>query len=181
MTTDSKVKKTIKKTTAKTLVKKTVVKDKVKKVSVTSAKPVVKVVAKKTKQTSAYLSSVGRRKAAIARVRLYRQGTGQITINGLSLAKYFPAVYEQEYVLSPLVLVGLADKVDITVKVVGGGKKGQREAVRHGVARSLIILSDEDYRKPLRTAGFLTRDSRVKERKKYGLKKARRAPQWQKR
>ncbi|MFZ5391435.1 MAG: 30S ribosomal protein S9 [Patescibacteria group bacterium] len=138
-------------------------------------------VKKTVKQTGPYLSSVGRRKSAIARVRLYRQGEGKIIVNDLDLAKYFPAIHEQEYILSPLVLVGLQGKVDVTVKVLGGGKRGQKEAIRHGLARTLLVLSDEDYRKPLRTAGFLTRDARVKERKKYGLKKARRAPQWQKR
>ncbi len=183
MTTSSKEKKTVKKTTVKSAAKKAIVRTgRSKKTVEQQVKPVVdKSIKKLTKHTGTYLSSVGRRKSAIARVRLYRQGEGKFTVNDLDLNKYFAAIHEQEYILKPLLIVGLQGKVDVTVKVVGGGKRGQMEAIRHGLARSLVRLSDEDYRKPLRTAGFLTRDARVKERKKYGLKKARRAPQWQKR
>jgi small subunit ribosomal protein S9 len=127
-----------------------------------------------------FIATVGRRKEAVARVRLYAKGSGQITINNLEFQKYFSTYDYQLIVMQPLKLVGLDTKVDIRVKVSGGGKTGQAEAVRHGIARAILIL-DEELRKNLRTAGFLTRDSRVKERKKYGLKKARRAPQFSKR
>lgn len=127
-----------------------------------------------------FLHAVGRRKEAIARVRLFPQGTGQVVVNNLELEKYFPTFDYQLVVQQPLKLVGLDSKVDVRVKVMGGGKMGQAEAVRHGIARTLVLMNPE-LRKNLRTAGFLTRDARVKERKKYGLKKARRAPQFSKR
>lgn len=127
-----------------------------------------------------FIATVGRRKEAVARVRLYAKGSGQIIINNLELQKYFQTYDYQLIVMQPLKLVGLEAKVDIRVKVSGGGKTGQAEAVRHGIARAILLL-DPELRKNLRTAGFLTRDSRVKERKKYGLKKARRAPQFSKR
>lgn len=127
-----------------------------------------------------YLAAVGRRKSAIARVRLYQRGSGKVTVNTLDLTKYFPTYDLHTPVLQPLRTAGVETTVDLTIKVSGGGKRGQSEAVRHGVARALVLMN-EDFRKALRTAGFLTRDSRVKERKKPGLKKARRAPQFSKR
>lgn len=127
-----------------------------------------------------YLATVGRRKEAVARVRLFRKGTGQISINNQELVKYFSTFDTQYTVQQPLKLLGLESAVDIRVKVSGGGKFGQADAVRHGIARALLLM-DENYRKQLRPAGFLTRDSRVKERKKPGLKRARRAPQFSKR
>ncbi len=127
-----------------------------------------------------FISSVGRRKEAVARVWLQFKGSGQITVNGQTLAQYFTDPVYQEILTLPLKQLGLIDKFDLKIKVNGGGKQGQAEAVRHGIARVLLQFN-EDLRKQLRVAGFLTRDSRVKERKKYGLKKARRAPQWQKR
>ncbi len=127
-----------------------------------------------------FLHSVGRRKSAIARVRLFPKGQGQVVVNNLDLQKYFPTADYQQVVLDPLKVTGLEGKVDVRVMVQGGGKSGQAVAVRHGIARAILQL-DAELRKNLRTAGFLTRDSRVKERKKYGLKKARRAPQFSKR
>lgn len=130
--------------------------------------------------TYEFIRAVGRRKEAVARIRLYPKGKGQVTINQRELSKYFPAFEQQQQVVLPLKLTGTDTSFDIGVKVSGGGIHGQAEAVRHGIARALLRVN-EDYRRPLRAAGCLTRDSRVKERKKYGLKKARRAPQFSKR
>lgn len=124
--------------------------------------------------------AVGRRKAAIARVRLYPKGTGKVTVNEREYASYFPTLEQQLAVMQPLRITGTDKTFDVGVKVSGGGTHGQAEAVRHGIARTLLLVNEE-YRRPLRAAGCLTRDSRVKERKKYGLKKARRAPQFSKR
>ncbi|KKQ41167.1 MAG: Ribosomal protein S9 [Candidatus Magasanikbacteria bacterium GW2011_GWA2_37_8] len=123
--------------------------------------------------------AVGRRKCAAARVRLTK-GEGKIVINGKPLSEYFPYFEEQQMVMSPLVAVDKAKEYDFSIKVAGGGKKGQAIAVRHGIARALLRWN-EDFKKALKTLGLLTRDSRVKERKKFGLKKARKAPQWSKR
>jgi len=127
-----------------------------------------------------YLYAVGRRKTSIAQVRVYKKGKGDFTINGKEVKKFFGTLELQEKVLSALKTVGQADKLDVTVKVVGGGITGQAEAIRHGVSRALIQLNP-NFRKPLKKAGYLTRDARAKERKKPGLKRARKAPQWQKR
>jgi small subunit ribosomal protein S9 len=107
-------------------------------------------------------------------------GGGEILINGKDFKEYFPTFYLQKIVLSPLELVKCLNKFKILVKVTGGGKSAQAEAVRHGIARALVIFNP-DFRKKLKKAGFLKRDPRMKERKKPGLKRARRAPQWQKR
>lgn len=123
--------------------------------------------------------SVGRRKSASARVRLTK-GNGTITVNGQELKKYFPYFADQEKVLAPLKAIGKEKDLDFSVKVAGGGKRGQAVAVQHGVARALVLWNEE-FRKTLKTTGYLSRDARVKERKKFGLKKARRAPQWSKR
>ncbi|MBU1177737.1 30S ribosomal protein S9 [Patescibacteria group bacterium] len=127
-----------------------------------------------------YVYATGRRKEAVARVRLYQKGKGSITVNGKNYKEYFPTAELQHFVRQALVLTGETDGFDITVKVKGGGVKGQAEAVRHGIARALE-KNDQGLRIPLKQAGFLKRDPRMKERKKCGLKKARRAPQWQKR
>jgi len=132
------------------------------------------------KKSYNFLSAVGRRKEAVARVRLFTKGSGKITVNGQEFTKYFPGFDLQYVALQPLKLLGLEAALDFTVKVLGGGKFGQADAVRHGIARTLLLL-DPEHRKALRTAGYLTRDARVKERKKYGLKKARRGPQFSKR
>jgi small subunit ribosomal protein S9 len=125
------------------------------------------------------VGATGRRKEAIARVRLV-PGTGQWTINGRSLEDYFPNKVHQQAVNEPLKTLDVADRYDVLVRVQGGGVSGQAGAVRLGIARALT-QTDDDARPPLKKAGFLTRDARAKERKKYGLKKARKAPQYSKR
>ena len=121
----------------------------------------------------------GRRKKAIARVRLV-PGSGVITINKRTMDDYFGLDTLKLIVNQPMSLVGATDKFDVYVNVVGGGLTGQAGAIRHGIARALV-LADANYKSSLKKAGFLTRDPRMKERKKYGLKKARRAPQFSKR
>ncbi len=127
-----------------------------------------------------YLYAIGRRKEAIATVRLYKNGKGKITVNGKLYSECFPTEEMEQIVSGPLKSVGQADKVDIEAKSFGGGLRGQAEAVRLGISRALVQLN-VNFKKNLRKAGYLTRDPRVKERKKPGLKRARRAPQWQKR
>ena len=122
----------------------------------------------------------GRRKSSVARVHLIPGGTGVITINGRDIDDYFGLDTLKLIVRQPLVTVGLTDKVDIECTVAGGGVSGQAGAIRHGISRALLLV-DESYRSALKAAGFLTRDPRMKERKKYGLKAARRAPQVSKR
>ena len=122
----------------------------------------------------------GRRKKAIARVRLIPAGTGEIIVNKRSLDEYFGLETLKFVVRQPLALTDSLDKYDIIVNVVGGGVAGQAGAIRHGIARALEN-ADETLRPTLKKAGFLTRDPRAKERKKYGLKKARKAPQFSKR
>jgi small subunit ribosomal protein S9 len=143
-----------------------------------AAKPSQLVVAKSV-SNARYTEGVGRRKTAVARVRLVAKGAGRIVINDRTLENYFPPRRFQEKVRSPLRALQ-AETYDVTVKVYGGGTHAQAEAVRHGIARALVLL-DEESKKKLRGLGFLTRDPRMVERKKYGLKKARRAPQWAKR
>jgi small subunit ribosomal protein S9 len=123
--------------------------------------------------------STGRRKEAIARVRIV-PGSGKWTINGRSLDTYFPNKVHQQVVNEPFVTLGLEDQFDVIVRVSGGGTTGQAGALRLGIARALQLV-DPDNRPALKKAGFLTRDARAKERKKYGLKKARKAPQYSKR
>ncbi len=127
-----------------------------------------------------YLYGTGRRKSSVARVHLFPNGTGAITINGRDIDDYFGLETLKLLVRQPLTTLDLLGKVDIEATVSGGGVTGQAGAIRHGVARALLQL-DENYRAQLKAAGFLTRDPRMKERKKYGLKKARRAPQFSKR
>jgi len=122
----------------------------------------------------------GRRKSSIARVHLFPGGTGTITINGRDIDDYFGLESLKLIVRQPLVTTDTVDKVDIVATVKGGGVTGQAGAIRHGIARALLLV-DENYRSALKAAGFLTRDPRMKERKKYGLKGARRAPQFSKR
>ena len=121
----------------------------------------------------------GRRKSSVARVYLVAV-TGKITINKRDIDEYFGLETLKTIVRQPLVLTENADKFDVLVNVNGGGTTGQAGAIRHGISRALLE-ADPEYRKPLKDAGFLTRDPRMKERKKYGLKKARRAPQFSKR
>ena len=127
-----------------------------------------------------YMYGTGRRKSSVARVHLFPNGTGKITINGRDIDDYFGLDTLKLIVRQPLNTVGLTDKVDIVVTVAGGGVSGQAGAIRHGISRALLLV-DDSYRAPLKAAGFLTRDPRMKERKKYGLKAARRAPQFSKR
>ena len=122
----------------------------------------------------------GRRKSSVARVRIDTVGTGKIEINNRALEEYFGLGTLQFIVKQPLVLLGLDGKVDVKVNVVGGGLTGQAGAIRHAIARALV-KDNESYRAELKKAGFLTRDARAKERKKYGLKKARKASQYSKR
>ena len=121
----------------------------------------------------------GRRKKSIARVRLF-PGTGNVTINGRDIDEYFGLETLKTIVRQPLDITGQLGKMDVVCKVAGGGVTGQAGAIRHGIARALLIV-DEANRAELKKAGFLTRDPRMKERKKYGLKAARRAPQFSKR
>ena len=123
--------------------------------------------------------AVGRRKKAIARVRLV-PGDGKVVINGRDIDNYFGLETLKLIVRSPLVLLGLEGKYDVVVRVSGGGVSGQAGAIRHGLSRALLQF-DPELRSTLKKAGFLTRDPRMKERKKYGLKAARRAPQFSKR
>ncbi len=126
-----------------------------------------------------YFYGTGRRKKSVARVRVY-PGTGSITVNDRDINDYFGLETLKLIVRQPLALTGTADKFDIVCKVQGGGVTGQAGAIRHGLARALLQY-DENLRPELKKAGFLTRDPRMKERKKYGLKGARRAPQFSKR
>ncbi|HTW21731.1 MAG TPA: 30S ribosomal protein S9 [Mycobacteriales bacterium] len=125
------------------------------------------------------VGATGRRKEAIARVRLVA-GNGTWTINGRTLEEYFPNKVHQQIANDPFVTLDLVDRYDVLVRVQGGGISGQAGAIRLGIARALL-LTDDDARSPLKKAGYLTRDPRSKERKKYGLKKARKAPQYSKR
>ena len=127
-----------------------------------------------------YVYGTGRRKSSVARVHLIPNGTGVITINGRSLDEYFGLETLKLIVRQPLVTTGNVDKFDVEATVTGGGVTGQAGAIRHGIARALLLV-DANYRGALKAEGFLTRDPRMKERKKYGLKAARRAPQFSKR
>lgn len=127
-----------------------------------------------------YHYGTGRRKKSVARVRLYPNGTGAITINGRDIEEYFGLGTMKLIVRQPFTVTDTLGKFDIEATVVGGGFTGQAGAIRHGLARALVTASEE-YKAALKQAGFLTRDPRMKERKKYGLKAARRAPQFSKR
>ncbi len=132
------------------------------------------------KSKKPYMYGTGRRKSSAARVHLFPGGTGAITINGRDIDDYFGLETLKLIVRQPLVATSTLGKVDIEVTVTGGGVTGQAGAIRHGISRALLLV-DESYRPILKQAGFLTRDPRMKERKKYGLKAARRAPQFSKR
>ena len=130
-------------------------------------------------ETNPYFYGTGRRKKSVARVRVYA-GSGKITINNRDIDDYFGLETLKLIVRQPLALTGTADKFDIVCNVQGGGVTGQAGAIRHGLSRALLQY-DENLRPALKKAGLLTRDPRMKERKKYGLKGARRAPQFSKR
>ena len=130
-------------------------------------------------ETKPYFYGTGRRKNSVARVRVYN-GTGKLTINDRDIDDYFGLETLKLIVRQPLAVAGVEGKFDIVVRVAGGGVSGQAGAIRHGLSRALLVY-DENLRGELKKAGFLTRDPRMKERKKYGLKAARRAPQFSKR
>lgn len=132
-----------------------------------------------TSQKRQYFGSVGKRKTAIAKIKLYLDGSGEITVNGKKFKEYFTAL-QIENAIAPLTMTEQKSRVDIEAIVTGGGKSAQSDAIRHGISRALLIFTP-DSRPELKRAGFLRRDARIKERKKPGLKRARRAPQWQKR
>lgn len=136
-------------------------------------------IAKTKEKEGDTMRSVGRRKRASARVRL-SPGTGKVTVNGKDFKEYFPYFEWQNIIMAPLVSVSKEKTFDVSAKIVGGGQKGQAVSVQLGIARALVKWN-EDLKKSLKTQGYLTRDARIKERKKPGLKSARRAPQWSKR
>ncbi len=127
-----------------------------------------------------FIRTVGRRKCSVSRVRVYQDGKGVITVNAKELSVYFPWKEYRDIAYAPLKESGNAETLDVSVKVVGGGTRSQALSVCHGLSRALLEINP-NLRPRLRLLGFLTRDSRIKERKKPGLKRARRAPQWQKR
>lgn len=132
------------------------------------------------KSAQEYYYAAGKRKTAIARVRLYPKGKGLVTVNEKPMADYFKLLTSAGIITSPLKMTGTSKDFDISVRVSGGGISAQADAIRHGIARALLVYNDT-LRGTLKKAGFLTRDSRIKERKKPGLKRARRAPQFSKR
>ena len=133
----------------------------------------------KTKNSEVFRGT-GRRKSSVARVRLVA-GSGKITVNGKDIQEYFGEETLRVIVKQPLTVTNTEAKFDVVANVKGGGFAGQAGAVRHGIARALNEANKEEYRQVLKSSGFLTRDAREKERKKYGLKKARKAPQFSKR
>ncbi len=160
-------------------VKKTAKKAPAKKTDKTVASSDVQAAAEAVKKGS-FLPAVGRRKSAVARVRLIKNGRGAVTVNGKELSAFFGRKDLQEQVVSPLKAVGQDEAVDVSAKVLGGGVRGQAESVRLGIARALCEM-DAGYRTTLKKLGYLSRDPRVRERKKPGKRGARRSPQWSKR
>lgn len=132
------------------------------------------------KEFTRFFEAVGRRKTSVARVRLFTQGEKEIIINEKPFETYFPIPEFQQIVVDPLKRMKCKEQFRVSIIVRGGGGHSQAEAIRLGVARALILFNP-DFRKKLKKVGFLTRDGRIRERKKFGLKRARRAPQWQKR
>jgi len=149
-------------------------------VSVESKKGEKTATAFKQTLTTEFTRALGRRKTASSRVRLYAGGSGKIEVNSKDYKSYFPFLELQEKLVLPLKVVGKRNSFDWTLKVEGGGNFGQAEACALGIARALVKFNEE-YKPVLRASGLLTRDPREKERKKFGLKRARRAPQWSKR
>ncbi|MBI2639219.1 30S ribosomal protein S9 [Candidatus Peregrinibacteria bacterium] len=180
----AKKKETPKKALKKAPLKAVVVAKPAKTPAVTAAKPAASKPAVQKpaapKKSGTYFYAYGKRKTATASVRMYTNGKGVLTINDRTFENYFPLFVDQDRVLSPLRVTNTQKQFDITIKVFGGGVHAQAEAARHGIAKALLEYQ-ADLRSTLKPFGYLTRDSRVKERKKYGLKRARRAPQWQKR
>jgi small subunit ribosomal protein S9 len=133
-----------------------------------------------SEKTTQYTEAVGRRKEAIARVRLHHGGSGKLTINERPFKSYLPVAALQQAVLSPLAQTATESMFDVTVQVSGGGMRGQADSIKLGIARALVDFNPE-FRTALKKMGLLSRDARVRERKKYGHKSARRSPQWSKR
>jgi len=130
--------------------------------------------------TAAFYQGTGRRKTSVARVRLI-SGEGEVVVNGRSLEEHFGNAVNLGDIMMPFRVTGTEGRYNAMIKVEGGGTQGQAGAIRHGIARALLECDPEGWRAPLRQAGLLTRDPRMKERKKYGLKRARKAPQYTKR
>jgi len=164
-----KTKKTVTKKLSPKIAKKRVEK-------ITKAKPLPQ----PPKEDTRYLETIGRRKTAIARVRFWTQGPKEFLVNDKPYQEYFPTFELQQIATAALKKIKFLDRFRIQVRIRGGGLHAQAEAVRHGTARALVVFNP-DFRKKLKKAGFLIRDPRMRERKKFGLKRARRAPQWQKR
>jgi small subunit ribosomal protein S9 len=150
------------------------------KLAVQEAKEVKKEIKLGSKKRDKYYYAIGRRKRAVATVRIYKEGEDKITVNNKDFKDYFPYFEFEVIALAPLKIAAQEKRGNISIKVQGGGLRAQAEAVRLGLARALIT-ANQDWRLQLKKAGFLSRDSREKERKKPGLKRARRAPQWSKR
>ena len=142
--------------------------------------PVKKEVKKPVAKPAKYFEAVGRRKTAVARVRLFTQREKTFLVNKKPLEVYFPIFEQQRTVVAPLEKMECLDKFKISTIVKGGGLHAQAGALSHGIAQALVLFNP-DFRKRLKKAGYLTRDPRMRERKKFGLKRARKAPQWQKR
>lgn len=168
------------KTTIKKEKPKRVKEKKIKKEKKPKKLPEIKAEKKPTKTPEHFLEAVGRRKTAVARVRLFTRGEKIFLINEKPCDIYFPTLELQQITKAPLEKMNCLDRFRILAKVKGGGYHSQAEAVRHGIARGLVFFNP-DFKKKLKKAGFLTRDPRMRERKKFGLKRARRAPQWAKR
>ncbi len=141
---------------------------------------IAKTIKEATGKPDRYIEAIGRRKTAVARVRLFTKGDKEFVVNDKPYQQYFQTIEDQEASVSSMKKMKCLDKFRITVKVKGGGHRAQAEAVRHGTARVLVDFN-ANFRKRLRKAGFLTRDPRMRERKKLGLKRARKSPQWAKR
>jgi len=144
------------------------------------SKEIAKTIKESTGKPDRYFEAIGRRKTAVARIRLFTKGEKDFFVNDKPYKQYFDHENDQETAVSSMKKMKCLDKFRVTVKVKGGGKHAQAEAVRHGTARVLVDFN-QNFRKRLRKAGYLTRDPRMRERKKFGLKRARKAPQWSKR
>ena len=133
-----------------------------------------------SKKSATYSRGLGRRKEAVAQVRLVHGGSGVVTVNGKSLEQYFPLDITRQRILAPLNTTGTLKTFDVIASVKGGGSTGQADGIRLGIARALVLFNPE-FRPALKPLGYLKRDARIRERKKYGKKSARRSPQWAKR
>ena len=135
---------------------------------------------KEIKFEGEYIRGLGRRKESVAQARLYVRGKGRVFVNGKPMKEFFTTLVRQQSVMGPLMKIGMNETADVSLKVSGGGQTGQADASQLAIARALLKM-DEELRATLKSEGFLSSDPRAKERKKPGLKKARRAPQWSKR